>query len=152
MTERSVQSIINRLKSNETRSDVPGLIKEAYEMLIEQDKRIADLTAMVDMIDSGLCNYINNCNDPYEPVSKWDESATRNFQELCTIYNDWHNKHKEIGDISMKSFVENDKWCKQLIVHSLKQRLYRAKHSKEAQTIIEDVIRAYEDSTYGSLT
>jgi len=50
----------------------------------------AELLAKVDRIDGALCNYINACCDPFEPVSEWDEESDRNFRHLCDAYTDWH--------------------------------------------------------------
>ena len=42
----------------------------------------------LDCLSGAICNYVNGCSDPYEPVSKWDAESERNFEALCRAYND----------------------------------------------------------------
>jgi hypothetical protein len=148
-TRDKLPSLVNRLEMHMKDSKVSLLIEEASDTLVEQDKRIRDLESMLDMMDGALCNYINNCNDPYEPASKWDESTKRDFEKLCEIYNKWHKINPEIGKISMDRYIEEQDLMKGMIVRSLKDSLYRANANAESREIIERVIRRYEDYGVG---
>ena len=149
MTDREkLPSLFNRLETHMRDTKVNLLIKEAIDTIDQQDKRIQDLESMLVMMDGALCNYINNCNDPCEPASKWHDSTRYGFEELCRIYDQWHKNNKDIGRISMDRYVEEQDQMRRMIVGSLKDTLYRANASKEAQEIIERVIKRYEDKGY----
>lgn len=152
MKDDKIASLVNRLESYKSRSSVELLIKESIDTIIEQQKHIADLESIVNKIDGALCNYLNGCDDPYEPVSKWDEESKHNFEKLCESYQEWHSSNKEIGKISMNAFLEMRTEMQQSIIRSLKTTLYSSTHNnKDAQEIIERVIRHYQDGGYSIL-
>lgn len=132
-------------------SKVNLLIKEAIDTIIMQNKRINDLESIVQLIDAGLCNYINGCEDPFEPASKWHDANRKGFDELCRVYELWHASKNKPGDISMEHYIAKQDEIRKSIVRSLKETLYRTKSSAEAQEIIERVIRRYEDQMWSMI-
>ncbi len=146
--DTELANLLNRLESHMRDSKVHLLIKEAVDTIIVQNKRIKDLESIVQLMDAGLCNYINGCEDPYEPASKWHDSNRKGFDELCRVYNLWHESKDNPGDISMSQYVAKQDEIRKSIVRSLKETLYRTKSSAEAQEIIERVIRRYEDQMW----
>lgn len=149
MNHTTLANLVNRLESHMANSKVHLLIKEAIDTIINQQKRIQDLESIVNLMDGGLCNYINGCDDPYEPVSKWDDESKRNFDELVRVYNEWHSKSNDIGKISMDRYIENQEIMRKHVIYSLKNAIHTTKANKDAQDIIERVIRRYEDNMWG---
>lgn len=149
MNDATLANLVNRLESHMADSKVHLLIKEAIDTIVNQQKRIQDLESIVNLMDSGLCNYINGCDDPYEPVSKWDDESKRNFDELVRVYNEWHSNSEDIGKISMDRYIENQEIMRKHMIQSLKNAIHTTKANKDAQDIIERVIRRYEDNMWG---
>lgn len=149
MTEDAdLANLLNRLEFHMRDSKANLLIKEAIDTITMQSKRINDLESIVQLIDAGLCNYINGCEDSFEPASKWHDSNRKGFDELCRVYNLWHASNDEPGNISMEHYVSKQDEIRKSIVRSLKETLYRTKTNTEAQEIIERVIRRYEDQMW----
>lgn len=74
-------------------------------------ERIAHLEFIINEIDGALCNYCNTVRDADHPFHPDDEAAQKwTFKDLCDAYNLWHERHDEIGDISMKFFLRHEQY------------------------------------------
>lgn len=147
MTHRDVTSLVNRLEAHSKHSPDHLLVEEAVETIVEQNKRIQDLEAVIYQMDSNLYQFINSARD-YDPVSRWDDNNEQCFKKLCEGYNNWHST-SAVGKIAQKQFIENQTAMRRAIVRSLKENLYRTSVNKAAEEILERIIRRYEDDTWG---
>lgn len=79
---------------------------------IADKERIAHLEFIINEIDGALCNYCNTVLDTDHPFHPMDEGAQKaTFKDLRDAYNLWHKNHNAIGDISMRFFVEHERYA-----------------------------------------
>lgn len=122
LSDSQVASILTRLESYARTPKVPYLmIAESIEIIKAFQKANNDKTAYIDSIDAALCNYTNQ---------DWNELTKEDFDELGSAYDEWHDKHNLIGEISMDRYTDNQRKIRESVVDHLRQAIADIRRQK----------------------
>lgn len=120
MENPRINSVIERLEIHARAPGCPHLlIHEAIDLIKTLETQKDDLEAIVDEMDGGLCNYLNQVGDEFEPPSMWDEYCERDYKRLCEAYNRWHVNNRQIGDITMQAYKREQEKLRRQVVDEL---------------------------------
>ncbi len=148
MENPKINSVIQRLEIHAKSSGCPHLlIHEAIDLIKTQESQKDDLEAVVDEMDGGLCNYLNQVGDEFEPPSQWDEYCRRDYERLCEAYNRWHVNNRQIGDISMQAYLREQENLRRQVLDELLKALSVLRLQKNIEMAIEELEKAIRRRT-----
>jgi hypothetical protein len=93
----------NRTFKSYTRLEIILAAIEALKPLADGTHVVVPV-APINVLDTALCQYLNEVGDPFEPVEEWNSSCERARSALSVAYNkchkegvmDWNRKVKDI--------------------------------------------------------